>query len=529
VDDGPDCNPRTGPRSGADSGRADRIAEGSAVIGVIHEPRGEDVAGLIYYLYGPGRHEEHTDPHIVTGWRHPAELEPPLRPDGSRDFRKLTGLLKQPHAAMGKYGFRRPVWHQSMRAARRDKILSDEEWAQIARDVMNRTGLCPDGEEDDAVRWIAVRHGEDHIHIVAMLARQDRRRVRLSWERRNVRAACLAAEERYGLEPTAPADRTAPRRPSRAEREKAARRGLEEPPRVTLRRHVTTAAAGAGSEQEFFALLGRAGVLTRQRFSAMNPGQVTGYAVALPGDTAQDGGPVWYGGGRLAPDLTWPKLRQRWAAPGAAPGDPFTAAERNAIWEHAARAAEDAATYIRTLAGTDPVAAADAAWAASDTLHVAAAALGSRILRQAADAYDRAARAPYARVPAPTPAGNQLRRAARLITAFAYLSRDPSLTPIVLITRLAALAEAVAGLRDAQQHAAQAASALHAARQLHAAAATPAAQAAGQPARAASPAALAGTAFPQASRPPRPDAPAPSLPRPGPRAPAPSPRRRRGR
>ena len=286
------------------------------MIGVIHEPRGEDVAGLIYYLYGPGRHEEHTDPHIVTGWRHPAELEPPLRPDGTRDFRKLTGLLKQPHAAMGMYGFRRPVWHLSMRAARRDKVLSDEEWAQIARDVMNRTGLCPDGEEDDAVRWIAVRHGDDHIHVVAMLARQDRRRVRLSYERRKVRDACLAAEERYGLESTAPADRTAPRRPTRAETGKAARRGLDEPPRVTLRRHVTTAAAGAGSEQEFFALLGRAGVLTRPRYSTKNPGQITGYAVALPGDTAKDGGPVWYGGGKLAPDLSWPKLRQRWTGPG---------------------------------------------------------------------------------------------------------------------------------------------------------------------------------------------------------------------
>ena len=499
------------------------------MIGVIHEPRGEDVAGLIYYLYGPGRREEHTDPHIVTGWRHPAELEPPLRPDGTRDFRKLTGLLKQPHAAMGKYGFRRPVWHLSMRAARRDKVLSDEEWAQIARDVMNRTGLCPDGEEDDAVRWIAVRHGDDHIHVVAMLARQDRRRVRLSYERRKVREACLAAEERYGLESTAPADRTAPRRPSRAEHEKAARRGLDEPPRVTLRRHVTTAAAGAGSEQEFFALLDRAGVLTRKRFSAKNPGQVTGYAVALPGDTANDGGPVWYGGGKLAPDLTWPKLRQRWAAPGAAPGDPFTAAERNAIWEHAARAAEDAATYIRTLAGTDPAAAADAAWAASDTLHVAAAALGSRILRQAADAYDRAARAPYARIPSPTPAGNQLRRAARLIAAFAYLTKDPALTPIVLLARLAALAEAVAGLRQAQQHAAQAAGALHAARQLHAAAGTPADGTARQPARTHSPAALAGASFPQPPRPLPPDSPASGPRRPAAHAPAPSPRRRRGR
>jgi hypothetical protein len=50
-------------------------------------PRGEYVEGLIYYLYGPGRREEHADPHIAAGWRHPAELEPPLRPDGRRDFR----------------------------------------------------------------------------------------------------------------------------------------------------------------------------------------------------------------------------------------------------------------------------------------------------------------------------------------------------------------------------------------------------------------------------------------------------------
>ena len=76
------------------------------MIGKISVPRGEHVEKLIYYLYGPGRHEEHTDPHIVAGWRHPAELEPPLRPDGSRDFRALLGLLNQPNAAMGKWGFR---------------------------------------------------------------------------------------------------------------------------------------------------------------------------------------------------------------------------------------------------------------------------------------------------------------------------------------------------------------------------------------------------------------------------------------
>ena len=63
--------------------------------------RGERPEGLIRYLFGPGKREEHTDPHIVAGWRHPAELEPPLQPDGHRDFRRLNGLLSQPHAALG--------------------------------------------------------------------------------------------------------------------------------------------------------------------------------------------------------------------------------------------------------------------------------------------------------------------------------------------------------------------------------------------------------------------------------------------
>ncbi len=492
------------------------------MIGKISTPRGEHVQPLLYYLFGPGRQEEHTDPHIVAGWRHPADLEPPLRADGKRDFTKLVGLLLQPQAALGKRAYARPVWHCSMRAAPEDRMLSDDEWAQIAHDVMDRTGLSPYGQEDEAVRWVAVRHGDDHIHLVAMLARQDGGKPSVSWERYKVRAACLAAEQRYGLRCTATADHTAARYPTRAESEKAARRGLAEAPRITLRRQVTTAAAAAGSEGEFFARLDQAGVLVRKRFSVTNSGQVTGYSVALPGDTTTKGGPVWYGGGKLAADLSWPKLRQRWTPHRITPGAAgLTAAERNAAWDHATRAAADAAAHIRAMARTHPAAAADAAWATSGTLHVAAAVLGSRILRQAADAYDRAARPPYGRIPPPSPAGNQLRQAARLLSAFAGLTGDRSMTPIVLITRLAALAEAVAELRDAQQHAAQAAAARAAAERLHAAA-HPAPPAKPRPAQRADTAAqLAGQSFPPpATRPataqPGPAPGGPSLRRPPP-------------
>jgi hypothetical protein len=78
-------------------------------------------------------------------------------------------------------------------------MLSDDEWAQIAGDIMNRTGLAPRGQDDDAVRWVAVRHGADHIHIVATLARQDGGKPRLSNERYRVREACRAAENLHAV------------------------------------------------------------------------------------------------------------------------------------------------------------------------------------------------------------------------------------------------------------------------------------------------------------------------------------------
>jgi hypothetical protein len=268
-------------------------------------------------------------------------------------------------------------------------------------------------------------------------------------------------------------------------------------------------------------------VLVRTRSSTRNPGQLTGYAVALPGDTTKAGAPVWYGGGKLAADLTLPKLRRRWGAGDGPAADPFTAAERSAVWEHVARVADDATAQIRALAAGDPARTADTAWAAADALHVAAAALGSTILRQAADAYDRAARAPYGRVPAPTPAGNSLRRAARLLAAYGYITSDPSFRPILLITRLAALVEAVAALRHAQERAVQAASALSAAERLHAAERSYAAPAADhrQPARAAT--ALADAGFPATPSPITGDAPAPAPTAPGAGPPVTSPKPRR--
>ena len=281
--------------------------------------RGTDAQRLLYYLYGPGKANEHTDPHVVAGFCDPADLEPEHRRGGSRDFGRLAGLLAQPLAALAGPGYAKPVWHCSIRAAPQDRLLSDSEWAQVVVQVMGRSGLAPAGDER-GVRWVAIRHAADHVHIVATLARQDGTRPGIWNDFYRVREACQDAETRFGLRRTAPADRTAARCPSRAEAEQSVRRGWDEAPRVRLRREVCTAAAGAHSEQEFFARLGDAGIAVRKRYSTATSGEVTGYAVGLPAHTAKDGGIVWYGGGKLAADLTLPKLRRRWESSGQEAG-----------------------------------------------------------------------------------------------------------------------------------------------------------------------------------------------------------------
>jgi MobA/VirD2-like, nuclease domain len=219
--------------------------------------RGRDVGGLLRYLFGRGRRNEHTRPHLVAGWDEPAALEPAWS-NGRADTKPLATLLEQPlRAANGRLDDR-PVWQCSVRAAPEDRVLGDQEWEQVARDVVARAGFAPEGD-DDACRWVAIRHADDHIHLVVTLARQDGRPVTPRNDYYRVGEACRAAEKLLNLRATARRDRTAASQPSYGEREKAHRHGLPEPARITLRRQVRTAAAASGSADDFLQRLSRSG------------------------------------------------------------------------------------------------------------------------------------------------------------------------------------------------------------------------------------------------------------------------------
>lgn len=268
---------------------------------------GSRTYGLLAYLYGPGRREEHIDPHLVASW------QPELAPDPGRDpeatLKQLQERLDLPVQAVPEH--RRPkrhVWHCPVRADPEDRHLTDAEWAEVARRIMHATGIAEEGD-DQACRWIAVRHAEDHIHIVATLKRHDGRSPRRQYERERVQAECRAIEADFGLTQLNPGDRTAAKRPTSAERAKAERAGRTATARELLRDHVRQAVAGAADEAEFFQRLTEAGVRIDRRLAPS--GDVLGYKVALPGDRNRAGEPIWFPGSKLAPDLSLPKIRQR--------------------------------------------------------------------------------------------------------------------------------------------------------------------------------------------------------------------------
>jgi len=428
---------------------------------------GARTSGLLYYLYGPGKANEHTDPHMVAAWDS-GVLDPARSSEAT--IPRLAMLLDAPLAALEGKVPDQHVYHVPVRLDPDDRMLTDEEWREVAQEIMDAAGIATKGDPMGA-RWVAVRHADDHIHIVATLARQDGRPpdVRRDYVRMQARAREL--ETRYGLRQLTSGDKTASRWPTTAELGKSERKGREEPPRVTLQAKVRAAAGIARSDAEFFEAIKRSGLRLNTRTAP--DGAVTGYSVALPGDRTAKGRAVWFSGSRLAPDLSLPRVRERWNGPppSALVAGAGQVSSRAAAWQLAAEHVHQAAAVLGQ-AGSEAgagemVALAD--FLTTYAVHAPAVVRGE--LRDAARAFERAGRAPTGRR-MDSQATTHLRAATQLLAmgAAVVASGGEGAAAIAVVVAVALAVAAAMRWHQAAQHQAQERAAAQAGRHLRAAA-----------------------------------------------------------
>ncbi|NUH36484.1 mobilization protein [Streptomyces samsunensis] len=377
---------------------------------------GKDTAGLIRYLYGPGRANEHTDPHLVASWDGFAP-----DPGRSNDFnatRKLLVADLDLRLHQAKRLGRTPkqhVWHCSLRASPEDRVLSDDEWASIARRIVAATGIAPEGDPDGC-RWVTVRHAEDHIHIAATKVRGDLRTARHWNDYLTADKELAAIEKDYGLQQVIRGDRTAAKRPTRAEQEKAHRTGHQRSARERLRSTVRTAVSVATSPEEFLDILTRTDNV-HVDIQYFPSGDIRGYKIALAGDTNAAGDPIWHSGSKLAPDLSFPKIRERLTDLDTTPES-----RRPNPWHQATAAAERIPTRLAQSDDAPAQAHITAFGEALDALPILAPKNLRPQLQQAATTFERATRS---RIRAQQDQARALRSAIRTLRT-APVTRDGS-------------------------------------------------------------------------------------------------------
>jgi len=289
---------------------------------------GSRVRGLVEYLFGQGRSEEHTDPHVI------ASHDLLLLDDRARTplaRKMLADEIDRPRQMMAPEVKEKFVFHASISLPADERPVSEEMWRDIAESVAEHMGF---GEDTPGapVRWIAVHHGvsrngNDHIHLMANLIAEDGRKhrfpeppgVMLNQIRKQMEikhGLRLVGHDKgtgLGAYPQAEARRAEEERHTEAVEKGAPDTAvkLAEPETVQLERRVRAAASAAVDEADFLHHLHEQDVAVRPRFATGDRTRVVGMSVALPTD---GGGQslIWHGGGRLAKDLTLPALRKHW-------------------------------------------------------------------------------------------------------------------------------------------------------------------------------------------------------------------------
>lgn len=272
--------------------------------------RGSNPVGLMSYLAGPGRREEHVEPHLVAGSPHVMAWysTDTLSHD---DALAIGAELEQTRRVSGTDVAGGHIWHTSLSLHKVDGERSDQEWESIATDFMRGMGFI-DVEGKADTPWVAVRHGlsgttgNDHIHLAVSLVRADGTRADVWREYKNAQRVARGLETKYGLS----AVRDGYGAPGLTQNELAAARarGRTEAERETLGRIIRAASTTSETEDEFVRRLRGDGLMVRPRFESGGMDKVVGYSVALqPPDGFK---PVFYAGSKIGRDLGLRVLRE---------------------------------------------------------------------------------------------------------------------------------------------------------------------------------------------------------------------------
>lgn len=193
--------------------------------------RGDRMAGLMVYLAGPGRHNEHDEPHLVAGddalmtWYRDVELDRGAalaiarhldRPRKVFGTEVTTGVYEKKQTGRDAdgnptYGRVRTgtkpahVWHCSLSLRADEGQLSDEQWSQITTDFVRAMEFDDNQGTKAPCRWVAVRHGlsgdgNDHVHLAVSLVRDDGTKASTHKDFYRAQQAARALEVVHGLE-----------------------------------------------------------------------------------------------------------------------------------------------------------------------------------------------------------------------------------------------------------------------------------------------------------------------------------------
>ena len=178
------------------------------------------MTGLVVYLAGPGKSNEHENPHVVAG-HESIVFAAPAGELSHEDAIALAGELDTARVVFGTEvsvtsrrkmnaaiddGVPRSValadatsdqnvWHCSLSLSPEEGELSDEKWATIAADFMKEMDFDNADSPRAPARWVAIRHGKttaggDHIHIAASAVREDGTKVNTFNDFKRAQAAC---------------------------------------------------------------------------------------------------------------------------------------------------------------------------------------------------------------------------------------------------------------------------------------------------------------------------------------------------